>query len=112
MRKFTFFVALMVAFTTAYAQGTLNETVVFDFTNAAWGIPTMEENNYSSIKAANEYTDGVNTIKIDPTANKGEYYYENGYLRIAKPGSKIVLPAFDFAVEKIEVVCKGNIRSS
>jgi hypothetical protein len=29
---------------------------------------------------------------------------ENGYLRIAKPGSKITLPAFDFAVEKIEVI--------
>ena len=105
MRKFTFFVALMVAFTTAYAQGTLNETVVFDFTNAAWGIPTMEENNYSSIKTANEYTDGVNTIKIDPTANKGSYIYDSkGFLNLGKPGSKIVLPAFGFAVEKIEVV--------
>lgn len=105
MRKFTFFVALMVAFTTAYAQATLNETVVFDFTYGAWGIPTMEENNYSSIKTANEYTDGVNTIKIDPTANKGSYIYDSkGFLNLGKPGSKIVLPAFGFAVEKIEVV--------
>ncbi|MBQ5895562.1 MAG: chitobiase/beta-hexosaminidase C-terminal domain-containing protein [Bacteroidaceae bacterium] len=105
MRKFTFFVALMVAFTTAYAQGTLNETVVFDFTNSDWGIPTMEENNYSSIKTANEYTDGVNTIKIDPTANKGSYIYDSkGFLNLGKPGSKIILPAFGFAVEKIEVV--------
>ena len=105
MRKFTFFVALMVAFTTAYAQATLNETVVFDFTNSDWGIPTMEENNYSSIKTANEYTDGVNTIKIDPTANKGSYIYDSkGFLNLGKPGSKIVLPAFGFAVEKIEVV--------
>ena len=105
MRKFTFFVALMVAFTTAYAQGTLNETVVFDFTYGAWSIPTMEENNYSSIKTANEYTDGVNTIKIDPTANKGSYIYDSkGFLNLGKPGSKIVLPAFGFAVEKIEVV--------
>ena len=105
MRKFTFFVALMVAFTTAYAQGTLNETVVFDFTNPAWGIPTMEDNNYSSIKTAGEYTDGVNTIYIDPTANKGSYIYDSkGFLNLGKPGSKIVLPAFGFAVEKIEVV--------
>ena len=105
MRKFTFFVALMVAFTTAYAQGTLNETVVFDLTNSDWGIPTMEENNYSSIKTANEYTDGVNTIKIDPTANKGSYIYDSkGFLNLGKPGSKIILPAFGFAVEKIEVV--------
>ena len=106
MRKFTFFVALMVAFvTSASAQATLNETVVFDFTYGAWGIPTMEENNYSSIKTANEYTDGVNTIKIDPTANKGSYIYDSkGFLNLGKPGSKIVLPAFGFAVEKIEVV--------
>ena len=106
MRKFTFFVALMVAFvTSASAQATLNETVVFDFTNGAWGIPTMEENNYSSIKTAGEYTDGVNTIKIDPTANKGSYIYDSkGFLNLGKPGSKIVLPAFGFAVAKIEVV--------
>ena len=106
MRKFTFFVALMVAFvTSASAQATLNETVVFDFTYGAWGIPTMEENNYSSIKTAKEYTDGVNTIKIDPTANKGSYIYDsNGFLNLGKPGSKIILPAFGFAVEKIEVV--------
>ncbi len=65
----------------------------------------MEENNYSSIKTANEYTDGVNTIKIDPTANKGSYIYDSkGFLNLGKPGSKIILPAFGFAVEKIEVV--------
>ena len=106
MRKFTLFVALMVAFvTSASAQATLNETVVFDFTYGAWGIPTMEENNYSSIKTAGEYTDGMYTIKIDPTANKGSYIYDSkGFLNLGKPGSKIVLPAFGFAVEKIEVV--------
>ena len=112
MRKFTFFVALMAAFTTAYAQGTLNETVVFDFTNAAWGIPTMEENNYSSIKTAGKYTDGVNTITIDPTANKGSYIYDSkGFLNLGKPGSKIILPAFGFAVEKIEVIGHSSATS-
>ena len=56
MRKFTLFITLLVALaTTAVAQGTLNETVVFDFANYSWGIPTMEENNYSSIKTAGEY---------------------------------------------------------
>ena len=104
MRKFTFFVALMVAFTTAYAQGTLNETAVFDFTNNVWEIPGYDMVNFRGVKTKGTYNDGEKSITIDPTANKGEYYYENGYLRIAKPGSKIVLPAFDFAVEKIEVV--------
>ena len=105
MRKFTFLAALMVTFiTTAYSQGTLNETAVFDFTNNVWEIPGYDMVNFRGVKTKGTYTDGNKSITIDPTANKGEFYYENGYLRIAKPGSKIVLPAFDFAVEKIEVV--------
>ena len=113
MRKFTLFVTLLVALaTTAAAQATLNETVVFDFANSSWGIPTMEQNNYSSIKTAGEYTDGVNTIHIDPTANKGSYIYDSkGFLNLGKPGSKIILPAFDFAVEKIEVVGHASATS-
>ena len=86
------------------AAPVLNETVIFDFTNNVWGIATEAETNYSGVKTAGEYTDGTNTINIDPTANKGNFFYGNGYLRIAKPGSKITLPAFGFAVEKIEVV--------
>lgn len=105
MRKFTLFVALMVAFVTgASAQATLNETVVFDFTNNVWEIPGYDMVNFRGVKTVGTYTDGDKSITIDPTKNKGEFYYENGYLRIAKPGSKIVLPAFDFAVEKIEVI--------
>ena len=105
MRKITFFVALMaILVTTAHAQGTLNETAVFDFTNNVWEIPGYDMVNFRGVKTKGAYTDGEKSITIDPTANKGEYYYENGYLRIAKPGSKIVLPAFGFAVDKIEVI--------
>lgn len=105
MRKFTFFVALMaILVTTAHAQGTLNETAVFDFTNNVWEIPGYDMVNFRGVKTKGTYTDGEKSITIDPTKNKGEFFYENGYLRIAKPGSKIVLPAFDFAVEKIEVI--------
>ena len=112
MRKFTLLLSLIVAYLTATAQGTLNETVVFDFVNNNWGIPTMEENNYSSLKVAGEYTDGTNTIHIDPTANKGSYIYDSkGFLNLTKPGSKIVLPAFNFAVEKIEVVGHSSASS-
>lgn len=91
---------------------TLNETVVFDFTNGEWGIPTMEQNNFSNIKTAGEYTDGAKTINIDPTANGGSYIYDSkGFLQLGKPGSKITLPAFDFAVEKIEVVGHSSATS-
>ena len=110
MRKFTFLAALMVTLMTS-AQGTLNETAVFDFTNNAWNIPGYDMVNFRGVKTAETYTDGEKSITINPTANKGEFYYENGYLRIAKPGSKIVLPAFDFAVEKIEVVGHASATS-
>ena len=105
MRKFTLFLALMVTVATSvYAQATLNETVVYDFANNILEIPGYDMVNFRGVKTAETYTDGTVSITIDPTANKGEFYYENGYLRIAKPGSKIILPAFDFAVEKIEVI--------
>lgn len=93
------------------AQGTLNETVVFDFTSNVWEIPGYDMVNFRGVKTKGTYTDGAKSITIDPTKNKGEFYYENGYLRIAKPGSKIILPAFDFAVEKIEVVGHASATS-
>ncbi|MBQ2126732.1 MAG: chitobiase/beta-hexosaminidase C-terminal domain-containing protein, partial [Bacteroidaceae bacterium] len=66
----------------------------------------------SNIKTAGEHTDGAYTIKIDPTANKGSYIYDSkGFLYIGKAGSKIVLPAFGFAVEKIEVVGHSSATS-
>ena len=89
----------------------LNETVVFDFANNVWGIEGPDPASFAGTKTAGEYTDGTKTIYIDPTANKGQFYYENGYLRIQKPGSKIVLPAFDFAVEKIEVIGHASATS-
>ena len=90
----------------------LNETVVFDFANNVWGIQEgLDPVTFAGTKTAGEYTDGTKTIYIDPTAKKGQFYYENGYLRIQKPGSKIVLPAFDFAVEKIEVVGHASATS-
>ncbi len=108
MRKFTLFLSLFVAFITVTANEvtaqTLNQTVVFDFANNVWGIPGYDMVNFRGVKTAETYTDGENSVTINPKANKGEFYYENGYLRIAKPGSKIVLPEFGFAVEKIEVV--------
>ena len=88
----------------------LNETVVFDFTYNAWEIPGYDFVNYRGVKTAETYTDGAKSITINPTKNKGEFYYENNYLRISKPGSKIILPAFNFAVEKIEVVGHASAK--
>ena len=92
--------------------GKLNVTKIFDFTRNTWGIPTYEETNYNGVKSAVDFVnDEMDIITIDPTANGGQFYYENGFLRLGKPGSKIILPAFDFAVEKIEVVGHPNATS-
>ena len=81
------------------------QTAVFDFANNEFSVPSYEETNYSGVKSVTVLTDGTRTIEIDPTANGGQFYYDNaGYLRIQKPGTTITLPAFAFDVEKIEVV--------
>lgn len=105
MRRFTSLFTLVCAMFITTATAQINQTIVFDFSNGLWDIPTLEENNYSTIKTVGEYTKGTLTIKIDPTANKGSYIYDGkGFIQLGKPGSKIILPAFNFAVEKIEVV--------
>ncbi|MBO7302283.1 MAG: chitobiase/beta-hexosaminidase C-terminal domain-containing protein [Bacteroidaceae bacterium] len=81
------------------------QSVVFDFSSNAWGIPTMAETpNFSGVKTKENYTNDGVTITIDPTANSGAFYYESGYVRLGKTGTKLILPAFDFPVEKIEVI--------
>lgn len=110
MKKITSLFTLICALFVTTATAQVNQTVVFDFTNNAWGIPTYEATNFSGVKSSTVYNDGLNDITINPTANKGSFYYENDCLRLQKPGSKIVLPAFDFAVEKIEVV--GSPKAS
>ena len=110
MKKFTSLFTLICALFITTATAQVNQTVVFDFVNNAWGIPTYEATNFSGVKSSTVYNDGLNDITINPTANKGSFYYENDCLRLQKIGSKIVLPAFDFAVEKIEVV--GSPKAS
>ena len=106
MKKITSLFTLICALFITTATAQVNQTVVFDFATNAWGIPTYEETKYNGVKSETELTDGTNTITINPTANKGSFYYDSDCLRLEKIGSKIVLPAFNFAVEKIEVA--GN----
>ena len=110
MKKITSLFTLICALFITTATAQVNQTVVFDFVNNAWGIPTYEETNFSGVKSETVFTDGENAITINPKANKGSFYYDGDCLRLQKIGSKIVLPAFDFAVEKIEVV--GSPKAS
>ena len=108
MRKFTSLFTLICAMFITTATAQVNQTVVFNFSNGSWDIGTLEENNYSGYKNITEHTDGTLTITISPRQeknNNGSYSYDcRGFVQLGKPGSKIILPAFNFAVEKIEVI--------
>ena len=79
-----------------YAQSDTPE-VTLDFTDkTAWNIPTRGTNT-----ALGEYTNGSYTIKLYATTN---YKMNDGYLILGKKDSYLELPAFDFDVERIEVV--------
>ena len=88
------------------------EAVVLDFTTNVWAIPGQYGENYTTkYNTEASYTDGTYTVTLAPgTANKANYFYPESNdqiknaLCLKNTGSKIVLPAFDFAVAKIEVV--------
>jgi uncharacterized protein YjdB len=70
-----------------------------DFTAAGadWSIPASGSSN----KARTAFTNGDYTIYLCATTN---YKANSGYLILGKKDSYLELPAFDFDVEKIEVV--------
>ena len=79
-----------------FAQ-TSSPEATLDFTDkTAWDIPTDGTN-----KDLGSYTNGTYTIKLYATTN---YKMNNGYLILGKKDSYLELPAFDFDVERIEVV--------
>ena len=86
----------------------LAQEVTLDFTQNGWKLPT--DNKKPATKG--EYTYNGVTISFD--APKG-FYYDTDYLmlRSAKADvGKLTLPAFNFAVEKIEVVGQSEASKS
>lgn len=82
------------------------QEVTLDFTQNGWKLST--DNKKPPIKG--EYTYNGVTISFD--APKG-FYYSSGYLMLKSTKTdvgKLTLPAFSFAIEKIEVV--GNTDAS
>lgn len=81
------------------------QEVTLDFTQNGWKLPVGSTN--ASTKG--EYTYNGVTISFD--APKG-FYYSSKYLMLKGKGGigRLTLPAFNFAVEKIEVV--GNSGAS
>lgn len=80
--------------------------VTLDFTDkTAWDIPTSGSAN----KDLASFTNGTYTIKLYATTN---YKMNTGYLILGKADSYLELPAFDFAVEKIEITGAGSASES
>lgn len=97
-----------MAFVTWGGNYCLAQEVTLDFTQNGWKLPT--DNKKPATKG--EYTYNGVTISFD--APKG-FYYGTDYLmlRSAKADvGKLTLPAFNFAVEKIEVVGQSEASKS
>ncbi|MBQ7443153.1 MAG: hypothetical protein IJS59_04705 [Bacteroidaceae bacterium] len=101
MKKFLLSLVALVVGTTAWADA----TVTLDFTSQTnWDIPTSGTN-----KDEAEFTDGTTTIKLSSTNN---YRLNSGYLILGKANSYLEFPAFDFDVEKIEIVGTSGASAS
>lgn len=95
-----------MAFVTWGGNYCIAQEVTLDFTQNGWKLPVGSTN--ASTKG--EYTYNGVTISIDASKN---FYYNSGYLMLKSTKTavgKLTLPAFNFAVEKIEVV--GNTGAS
>ena len=105
-RAFKLALLCLMAFVTWGGNYCIAQEVTLDFTQNGWKLST--DNKKPPIKG--EYTYNGVTISFD--APKG-FYYSSGYLMLKSTKTdvgKLTLPAFSFAVEKIEVV--GNTDAS
>lgn len=94
-----------MAFVTWGGNYCIAQEVTLDFTQNGWKLPTSKKP-----ATKGEYTYNGFTISIDASKN---FYYNSGYLMLKSTNTavgKLTLPAFNFAVEKIEVV--GNTSAS
>lgn len=80
------------------------QEVTLDFTTNTWGLPEGSGNKLTELK---DFTNGTYTISLEG-ASSGYYFNADGYLMLGKANATLTLPAFDFDVEKIEVVGNGG----
>ena len=77
------------------------QKVSLDFTSNTWGLPEASANK--AVDAAT-FTSGDYSVILTGSTGNGYYFNTDGYLMLGKNGASLALPAFDFAVSKIEVV--------
>ena len=92
--RYSFVVLMAMLVGNAFSQ-----EVVFDFTDEAnpWGFPTEQ------LKETGTFTKDGKSIVIT-TTNYTRWFSDSKALLIGKEGATLTLPAFDFDVDKIEVV--------
>lgn len=84
------------------------QDVTLDFTTNEWGLPEGS-NNKGTTEAS--YTNGTYTVKLT-AASSGYYFNTDGYLMLGKANATLELPAFDFAVSRIEIVGRSGASAS
>ena len=104
-RAFKLALLCLMAFVTWGGNYCIAQEVTLNFKQNGWKLPTSKKP-----ATKGEYTYNGFTISIDASKN---FYYNSGYLMLKSTKTavgKLTLPAFNFAVEKIEVV--GNTGAS
>ena len=79
---------------------------IFDFTENGWGFPTdyqVEEGSFSN---------SGYTIKVAGSSSNGFKFMDSGTLILGKSGAYLTLPAFDYAVNKIDVIGSSSASAS
>lgn len=84
--------------------------VTFLFNDTGWGLP---EGSANKLITATQYTNSGYTITVAGAGTgNGFYYNTDGYLIMGKTGAYLTLPAFNFDVERIEVVGRSGASSA
>lgn len=77
----------------------VGESITLDFSTNTWGLP---EGSANGVEAEGTYTNGTYSVKIAASANF-KYYFNTSRLMLGKEGAYLTLPAFDFAVSRIDI---------
>lgn len=99
---------MLWAFLLPFVGGSMSaQEVTLDFTTNGWELP--EKANQG--KALQTFTNGTYSITLE-AASSGYYYNTDGYLMLGKKDATLTFPAFNFDVEKIEVVGRTGASGS
>ena len=84
------------------------QEVIIDFSGSTdnWGIGTEKKVD------AQSFTYGGYTITLQGTEGNGYRWYDSGNIILGKEGATLTLPAFDFDVERIDIVGTSTASAS